>query len=131
MDVKTTLKAYFDQQKQIYDYFGYKEDWVVIPIENRTDDYWMLIGDGDKARDKYVHSPEPLTEKSVEAGDNIYSGHIYCQRFLPKWVYRGEDYTMICGDTRTDGNKFLMIFDNKKECKEDAIKTLYNNRWDI
>ncbi len=33
-------------------------------------------------------------------------------------VYRGQDYTMISVDTHVDGNKFLQIFDNKKEVKE-------------
>jgi hypothetical protein len=46
-----------------------------------------------------------------------YAAEIYTQRFLPKWVYRGAEYTMVCVDTRTDGNKFLMVFDNKKEIK--------------
>lgn len=48
----------------------------------------------------------------------MYSNEIYTQRFLPKWVYRGKDYTMICVDTHTDGNKFLQIFDNSKEIRE-------------
>jgi len=46
---------------------------------------------------------------------SFYRNDIYTQRFLSKWVYRGEDYTMICVDTHTDGNKFLQIFNNKKE----------------
>ena len=30
------LDQYFKLQKEIYDYFGYKEDWVVIPLyDNR------------------------------------------------------------------------------------------------
>jgi len=28
---------------------------------------------------------------------------------------------MVCVDTQTDGNKFLMIFDNEKECKDKDI----------
>lgn len=30
------LDEYFKLQKEIYDYFGYKEDWVVIPIEKEV-----------------------------------------------------------------------------------------------
>jgi hypothetical protein len=59
---------------------------------------------------------EPLTKELVEGGAT-YSAVIYRQRFLPKWVYRKDDFTMICADTQTDGNKYLMIFDNQKECK--------------
>lgn len=55
-----------------------------------------------------------LAEKPCD-GMNIYECQIYTQRFLPKWVYRADELTMICVDTQTDGNKFLMIFDNAKE----------------
>lgn len=61
---------------------------------------------------------ETLEELESEEGD-YYEHEIYTQRFLPKWVYRGEDYTMICVDTRVDGNKFLQVFDNKKEIKRE------------
>lgn len=30
------LNEYFKLQKEIYDYFGYKEDWVVIPIDDAS-----------------------------------------------------------------------------------------------
>lgn len=46
-----------------------------------------------------------------------YSDEIYTQCFLPKWIYRGKDYTMILIDIHTDGNRFLAIYDNKKEIK--------------
>ena len=51
-----------------------------------------------------------------EAGE-YYSASIYTQRFLRKWVYRGKDFTLVCMDTHTDGNKFLGVFDNSKEIK--------------
>lgn len=122
------LNDYFALQKQIYDYFGYVEDWKVIPIDNRLGDHWMVILN-ENGGGSYVHSPEPFTEESVKAGSTIYSGSIYTQRFLTKWVYRGEEYTMVCADTHTDGNKFLMIFENSKECKDDALKQLYLDHW--
>ena len=31
------LDDYFKLQKEIYDHFGYTEDWVVIPIEDSTE----------------------------------------------------------------------------------------------
>ena len=105
------LKEYFKLQKEIYDYFGYKEDWVVIPIEDATDYFWHLTGEG--------HGDEVWFGEDKEGAlSPMYSNEIYTQRFLPKWVYRGKDYTMICVDTHTDGNKFLQIFDNSKEIRE-------------
>jgi len=103
------LKEYFEIQQKIYDYFGYVEDWVVIPIEDKTEYYWCVQGT-DKSGD-VVYAKDV---KDFATGD-YYSNELYQQRFLPRCVYRGEDYTMICVDTHTDGNKFLQIFDNKKE----------------
>jgi hypothetical protein len=134
------LDQYFGLQKQIYDYFGYREDWVVIPLDDAREYYWRIEGgEGSGGRVVFAKSPDVLppydSEKFLEdlfRGVNVhddeqmkalladdksayYSNLIYTQRFLPKWVYRGEKFTMICVDTRTDGNKFLQIFDNEKE----------------
>ena len=110
------LNKYFELQKEIYDYFGYKEDWVVIPIEDAREYYWVLNQDKNGSGEvRFADTKEDLT--SDDGDGNTYSNTIYTQRFLKKWVYRGKDYTMICVDTHTDGNKFLQIFDNKKEIK--------------
>ena len=39
------LDDYFSIQKQVYEYFGYKEDWVVIPIDDARECYWALTSD--------------------------------------------------------------------------------------
>lgn len=104
---------YFKLQKEIFDHFGYVEDWVVIPLDDAREYYWT-IEDGDTGSVRFAESKELLEDE--EAGE-YYSNEIYTQRFLPKWVYRTDDYTMICVDTHTDGNKFLQIFDNAKEIK--------------
>jgi len=109
------LDEYFKIQKQIYDYFGYIEDWVVIPIDDARDYYWKLTQNEDG--EGYVRFAESIKDLQDTKRGLFYENEIYTQRFLPKWVYRGEDYTMICVDTRTDGNKFLQIFDNSKEMK--------------
>jgi hypothetical protein len=105
------LSKYFELQKEIFDYFGYKEDWVVIPLDDRRDVWWKLgksmWGDGIG----YAKTKKELVEKS----GNYYEDEIYTQCFLPKYVYRGKKYTMVCVDTHTDGNKFLAIYDNKKK----------------
>ena len=67
-----------------------------------------------------LYSENPLTEEIIDAGKH-YEAEIYTQRFLPKWVYRGEKYTMVCMDTHTDGNKFLGIFENDKEIKDENL----------
>ncbi len=106
------LDNYLKLQKEVFDYFGYVEDWVVIPIDDGRGYYWHLTGEGHGAEVHFAEAKEDVGQ------GNGYSSEIYTQRFLPKWVYRGEEYTMVCVDTRTDGNKFLQIFDNKKEIKE-------------
>lgn len=116
-DNQTTFKPLDDfitAQTALFDYFGYKEDWVAIPIDDAREYFWQIIGgEGHGGEVKFVESLETLNSD----GD-YYSNEIYTQRFLPKWVYRGKDFTMICVDTHTDGNKFLQIFDNSKEIKE-------------
>ena len=106
------IDQYFELQKQIYDYFGYVENWVVIPIEDSRKYFWFVR---DK---KFVRFADSKEELSTE---DCYENEIYTQRFLKKWTYQAKDFTMICVDTHTDGNKFLQIFDNSKEfsCQED------------
>lgn len=128
MSAKELLSQYFELQDQIYTHFGYEENWRVIPLEDRTDKPWMLIENPDGSG-KVVFSDEPFTAESVEAGKTIYGSQIYTQRHLPKWVYRAADCTMVCADTQTDGNKFLMVFDNALECTDDTLKSLYMECW--
>jgi len=102
------LKDFFDQQEKIFNYFGYVEDWKVIPLDDRTEFYWEL----DEI-DNTVKYAETLEELKDDA--DYYEDTIYQQRFLPKYIYEGLEYTMISVDTQTDGNKFLAVFDNKKK----------------
>lgn len=112
-DIMKLLNDYFALQKQIYDYFGYVEDWKVIPLEDSTEYYWQLEQDSNGSGVvRFAEDMEKLED--IDAGQ-YYEHEIYTQRFLPKWVYRTKDYTMISVDTHTDGNKFLAVFDNKKE----------------
>lgn len=107
------LKEYFELQKQIHDYFGYVEDWVTIPLEDCTDDLWCLSGEG--SGDSVYHA---ATMEDFQTG-SFYGGPIYTQRFLPKYVYRGDAFTMVSVDTQCDGNKYLMVFDNSKQIPYD------------
>ena len=108
------LNDYQDIRQQVFNYFGYVEDWVVIPLDDATMYYWRLTGEGHGDEVQFADTVEEL--KNEEG--NYYVNEIYTQRFLPKWVYRGAEYTMVVVDTHTDGNKFLQIFDNTKEVVE-------------
>ena len=136
------LNNFFAMEKQIHEYFGYKEDWVKIPMEDRTEYDWLLIQrqpvDGtlncSLGKGTVTYGEDMTAEKIADGA--CYSDSIYTQRFLPKWVYRGEKFTMIVVDTHTDGNKFLAIFDNAKEVTPERFGAEYPRavaaarRWD-
>jgi hypothetical protein len=71
--------------------------------------FWRLNG-GEEAGAEVQYSPDATFPDAT-----LYCDEVYTQRHLPKWVYRGVEFTMICVDTHTDGNKFLAIYDNAKE----------------
>ena len=109
------LDKYNKIKKEIFDYFGYVEDWRILPIDDVTDYYWRLFQNPDGSGEViFADTPEILFDE--DSGD-YYMYEIYTQRFLPKWVYRGDEYTMIVVDTHVDDNKLLQIFDNFKEVK--------------
>lgn len=103
------LNKYSDLRQQLFDYFGYVEDWRVLPIDDARGYYWSLSGEGHGDEVRFAKSEENLFDGTEDDG---YSNEIYTQRHLPKWVYRGTDYTMVVVDTHTDGNRFLQIFEN-------------------
>lgn len=103
------LDEYFKLQQEIYDYFRFEEDWVVLPLDDRREYDWEIINDEEILYGK--------KDDIINNTGNYYSDEIYKQRFYDKWVYRGEEYTMIMVDTHTDGNRFLAIYDNLKEIK--------------
>lgn len=105
------LDKYNELREQVFAYFGYVEDWRVIPLDDSRMYFWKLTGEGRGAVVKYADSEEEL---AAEEGQ-YYEDEIYTQRHLPKWVYRGAEYTMISCDPGTDGNKFLRIFSNENE----------------
>lgn len=106
------LDDYNEARQKVFDHVGYVEDWVVIPLDDATDYFWRLEGEGRGDSVLFADTEEELNDEESGA---TYSNDIYTQRFLSKWVYRGADFTMVVVDTHTDGNKFLQIFDNAKE----------------
>ncbi len=101
------LSQYFELQKQIYEHFGYVENWVVLPLCDSTEYFWWCDG----TTVKFASTEQDLLSESGQCFEN----EVYKQRFLPKWAYTAEDFTMICVETHTDGNKFLQVFDNTKK----------------
>ena len=106
------LDQYFAMPRQIYAYFGYVEDWRIIPLDDSRGYYWKLKG-GDRGALLFAETPEILTD---DFSEKYYKDQIYTQRHLPRWVYRGAEYTLVVVDTHMDGNKLLRVFDNAKEC---------------
>ena len=104
---------YKTKQDELFDYFGYVEDWRIIPLNDARVYSWFLDQE-DNGSGKVIY----WSEEEDFSGGNYYENEIYTQRHLPKWVYRGKDFTMICVDTHADGNQFLQIFDNSLERKE-------------
>jgi hypothetical protein len=106
------FKLLVDEQfarQQLFNYFGYKENWRILPIQDSTEYFWSvsLINRMVKFAD---------TEQALQAETgNYYESDIYTQRHLKQWVYRGKEYTMILTDPKVDGNQFLEIFTNEKE----------------
>jgi hypothetical protein len=115
------VTKYLAAKQAIWDHCGYKEDWVTIPLEDSTEYYWYVDPkeDSECAYAEKVENLEFYIKNRVPKNDDLYVEEIYTQRFLPKWVYRGAEYTLVCVDTHTDGNKFLRIFLNRMEVKGD------------
>ena len=43
-DLMELIKNYLDARQAIYDHVGFKEDWVVYPIDDCTDKFWSEDG---------------------------------------------------------------------------------------
>lgn len=106
--MKDIIKNYEKAKQEIYAHVGFKEDYVVYPIDDCTDKYWDLFPEFVKYADSY----DQLVDLD-NIGD-LYEDEIYTQRFYKKHVYEGKDYTMIFCDPNVDGMKWFRIFDNKK-----------------
>jgi hypothetical protein len=100
------IENYKAALQDIYDHVGFKEDWVICPIDDQTDSYWNTDGENVKWADT-------VEEFETENG-NFYQDEVYKQRFYSKWVYEGELFTMIFCNPHTDGMTWFRIFNNSK-----------------
>jgi len=94
-----------EAKKAIYEHVGFVEDWTICPIDDCTDQYW----DVDEDICIYADSKEQF-----ESDGDYYQDDIYKQRFYKKWIYEGEDFTMVFCNPGVDGTKWFRIFDNNK-----------------
>jgi hypothetical protein len=104
------LDQYQQTLDNIYNYFGFKEAWTVYPIDDRRSYYWCLSN--DKLEVYFFDSLDEYNPEKLE--DAKYSDEILYHRDHPKAIYEGLEYTLIMVDTNVDANKFLTIWDNKK-----------------
>ena len=103
------MQNYNNALQAIYDHVGFVEDWVIYPIDDKTDHIWE-ISDGSV---KYARDLKDFNGD----GNAYYVDEIYTQRFYKKHVYRGENLTLIFCNPGVDGMKYFRIFDNSKEIK--------------
>ncbi len=89
MKLKEKIDTYFQLISKIHAEFGYVENWACIPLADNRNMFWEE--DGKEVR----YFEQPLTEEILDSGA-YYAAEIYKQRFLKKWVYRTDDFTMIC-----------------------------------
>lgn len=110
------LDKYNALRAEIFNYFGYIENWKIIPLDDAREYFWRLDGDGPG----FLRFSE--TEDGLNSCDGqYYENEIYTQRYLDKWVYRGPEYTMVVVDTCTDGNKLLQILSNSNERPSNVV----------
>lgn len=102
------LDNYNEVLDELYNYFGFEEDWTVYPIDDRRKYWWEL----DSSEVRFYDSKEAYEQQD---DGHTYADEILNHRFYPKAVYEGLEFTMIMVDTHTDGNKFLAIYDNSKQ----------------
>lgn len=112
MSFQKIIDQYFELEKLIHSHVNYKEDWVKFPLNDVREYFWKISNNTVR----YAEDPSLLPDDTTDSED-YYEDEIYKQRFLPQWIYRGEEITLILVDTKTDGNKFLNIYDNQKEIK--------------
>jgi len=103
MDTPEKFDLFFALRDDIHNYFGYAEDWHIIPMADHRSYLWSIDGGYVNYHEDFQPA-EKLTEIQT---DRIYS------RDDSSGIYRGEEYTMIRVYIR--GGYALKIFDNKME----------------
>ena len=108
------IKVFNKALQDLYDHVGFKEDWVIYPVDDRTEMYWKIVNLNEV---KYADTMEKFNSDG-----EYYLNTIYTQRFYNKWIYRGKQLTMIFCDAGIDGMIYFAFFDNSKEVKKKEYK---------
>lgn len=122
-NVHRTVDEFFAARAAIFEHVGYREDWRVLPLEDSRDQFWTVDAKEvawvkfSPQRDALTYWLEKHPDEYGPYGQVLYENSIYTQRFLPKWVYRGAELTLVVADTHTDGNKYLQLFRNENEVR--------------
>lgn len=118
------LDIYLQAKQEIYAYFGYEPEWKVYPLYDNRQYFWALNG---KSEVVFAENKENILWHD-EACEYVYPDgceDFYSESIIGEKIYVGKDYTMICMDTLTDGNKFLSIFTNSKQITEAPLFNEY------
>lgn len=119
-----TIDDYFDLREQVFAHVGYVEDWRVFPLDDMRGCWWWA-DPSERGEVRWSPSEDALRywlgdhdDEYGPYGNQLYGGDIYTNRHLPKWLYRGPEFTLALVDTHTDGNILLMVFRNDHEVKK-------------
>ena len=123
-DVIRCMNRFTSSRDELLGTFGVPDTWFTMYPEDHLSDYWFLMG-----RHKVVASDQPFTEESIEKGDIIYVNDIFTYRDFSQYVWRKHGLVLISVDTRTDGNKYLGLFDEDRECKDSKLIELCDRCW--
>ena len=99
------------------------KDWDITMVDDARKYFWLVNSEGEEVFIRFAKTKAALFGST---GD-YYENKIYRQRFLPKWVYSVDSYTMICVDAHINGGRFLQIFDNSKKMTSDNKKEEKNH----
>lgn len=64
------------------------------------------------------HTLVSFDKRMREFDGTVYSLPLSGPQILPEPIWRVEDISIVSVNTQTDGNRFLMVFDNTKEVKQ-------------
>jgi hypothetical protein len=106
-------EEFFNAQKALFEHVGFVPDWVEYAIDDQREMLWetnMTPNGGG-------HVKFAETQEKMDSDGEYYQDEIYTQRFYEKWVYEGEDVTMIFCHPGVDGINWFKVFDNSKRIK--------------
>jgi hypothetical protein len=104
--------------------FEVPQTWHQIYPDDMTNVFWFIDGDS-------IVWFDTLLTKEVIDSEKYYQAVMHDNweyKKLPSPPWRRFGLAMIPVDTHTDGNKYLMIFDEDKECKDQEVIELFREQ---